>query len=70
MRIRDVLVFPEFINIVFILFDNFIEFIILLYTFLVNSFALYKEYIIWCISFSKFLDGSAAFTCARANGNI
>ena len=35
----DVSLFLEFINILSILFYNFIEFIILLYTFLVISFA-------------------------------
>ena len=38
-----VLLFREFIDIVSILFYNFIEFIVLLYTFLVNSFSRYKE---------------------------
>ena len=47
----DVLLFSEFINIVSNLFYNFIEFIILLYTFLVISFFQYREY---------------TFTCARA----
>ena len=47
--------FSEFINIGPILFDNFIEFIISLYTFLVICFARYKEYIVWSISLSKFL---------------
>ena len=42
----DVLVFWEFMNIVSILFYNFTEFIILLYTFLVISFASCKYYII------------------------
>ena len=42
----DVLLFAEFINIVFILFYNFIELIILLYTFLAISFSRYKEYMI------------------------
>ena len=42
----DVSLFLEFINILSILFYNFIEFIMLLYTFLVISFAWYKKYII------------------------
>ena len=42
----DVLLFLEFINIVPILFYNFIEIIILLYTFLVIFFSRYKEYMI------------------------
>ena len=42
----DVLVFFEFIDIVSFLFYNFIEFIILLDTFLVTFFASYKEYIV------------------------
>ena len=66
----DVLLFSEFINIVFILFYNFIEFIILLYTFLVICFAQYREYVICLISFSKFSDALPAFTCARAVGNL
>ena len=53
----------EFTNIVSTLFYNFIEFIILLYTYLVFSFARYKEYIICLISFSKFSDVLPAFIC-------
>ena len=56
--------------IVSILFYNFIQFIILLYTFLVISFARYREYIICLISFSKFLDVLPASTCASAIGNL
>ena len=40
----DVLLFLEFINIVSILFYNFIEFIVVLYTFLLISFARYNEF--------------------------
>ena len=65
-----VLLFSEFINIVSILFHNFIEFIILLCTFLVISFARYKECIICLISFSKFSDVLPGFTCASAIGNL
>ena len=46
----DVLLFPEIINIVSIQFYNFIEFIILFYTFLVIYIAEYKEYSICLIS--------------------
>ena len=49
----DVLLFSEFINKVSILFYNFIEFIILFYTFFVISFAQCREYITFLISFSK-----------------
>ena len=42
----DVLLFLEFINRASILFYNFIEFIIFLYTLLVISFARYKEWVI------------------------
>ena len=42
----DALLFSEFINIAPILHYTFIEFIILLYTFLVIVFASYEEYII------------------------
>ena len=65
----DVLTFPEFMDIISIPFFNFIELIILLYTFLVISFAWYKEYMIWWISFSKFSDVLPAFTCAGAFRN-
>ena len=64
------LLFLEFTNIVSILFYKFIEFIILLYTFLVISFFRYKEYMIWRISFSKFSDMLPAFTYAKAIGNF
>ena len=70
LRGSDVLLFSQFINIVSILFYNFIEFIILLYTFLVISFCRYKEYIICLISFSKFSDVLPAFSCTRAIGNL
>ena len=66
----DVSLFYEFINIVSILFYNFIKFIILLYLFLVISFSRYKEYVIWRISFYKFSDVLPAFTCANALGNL
>ena len=66
----DILLFIEFINIVSVLFYKFIEFIILLYTFLVISFAWYKKYMICLISFSKFSDVLPAFTCPKAIGNL
>ena len=59
----------ELINIVSILFYNFIEFIVLLHTFLVISFARYKDYVISPILFSKFSDLLPTFTCASAIGN-
>ena len=58
------------INIVSILIYNFIEFIILLYTFSVICFAWHKECIIRLISFSKFSDVLPTFTCAKAIGNL
>ena len=66
----DVLLFLEFINLVSISYYTYIEFIILLYTFLVIYFDRYKEYIIWRISFSKFSYVLPAFTCATAIGNL
>ena len=66
----DVLLFSEYINIVSILFYNFIKPIILLYTFLVNFFARYKTYMIWRISFSKFSDVLPAFTCTNTIDNL
>ena len=65
----DVLLFLEFINTVSILFYNFLEFIILLNTFLVISFARYKKYMICVISFGKFSVVLLAFTCTRAIGH-
>ena len=64
----DVLLFLEFIIIVFIF--EFIEFIILLYTFLVISFDQYNKCIISLISFSKFSDVLPDFNCARAISNL
>ena len=66
----NVLLFPEFVNIVSILHYNFVEFVILLYTFLVVSFACYREYIICLISFSKFSDVLPPFTCAKGIDNL
>ena len=66
----DVLLFLEFINIVFILFYNFVEFIMLFYTILEIYFAWYKEYMIWRISFSKCSDILPVFTLASAIGNL
>ena len=62
--------FSEFISILSILFYNFIKFSILLYTFLVTSFSLYKKYMICLISIHKFSDVLPAFTCAWAIGNL
>ena len=47
-----------------------IEFMVLLYTFLVISSARYKEYMICLISFITFSDVLLAFTCAGAIGNL
>ena len=52
----DVLLFSEFLIMASILYYTFMEFIILLHTFLVIFFARCKEHIIWRISFSKFSD--------------
>ena len=49
---------------------NFTEFIILLYTILVVSFASYEEYMIFLISFSKFSVVLPAFTCPRFIGHL
>ena len=66
LRGSDVLLFSEFINIVYILFYNFIKFITILYASLVTLFPQYKEYIICLIPFSKFSGVLPSFTCARA----
>ena len=66
----DVLLFSEFIDMTSILFYKFTEFIVLLYTVLVISFARYKEYMICLISFCNFSDLLPAFTFARTVGNL
>ena len=66
----DVLLFLKFINIVSILFCNFIEFMILLCTFLVTSFSCYKEYKICLTTFSMFTIVLPAFTYASASDNL
>ena len=65
LRGSDSLLFSEFINIVSILYCNFIAFIILLYTFLVISLAQYKGYNALHISFSKFSYVLSAFSNGR-----
>ena len=52
------------------MFYNFIEFIILLYAFLVIYFVRYKDYMIFLISFSKFSDVLPAFTYASTKVNL
>ena len=52
------------------IYSVFIEFIILLYIFLVISFAQYKKYMICHISLSTFSDVLPACTSARAIGNL
>ena len=66
MRIRC-FSFSEFIKVISNLFYNFIEFIILLFTFLVICFALYKEYMIRQIPYSNFWDVLSVFTRASPN---
>ena len=63
--VSDVLRSSKFLNIVWVLIYNFIEFIILFYTFIVISLACCREYIIWRILFSKFSDVLFAFTCGN-----
>ena len=70
LKESDVLLLLEFIKMISILYYAFIGFIILLYIFLVISFAWYKEYMIWRISFSNGSKVLPAFTCARAIGNL
>ena len=66
----DVLVFSELMKIASVLFYNFVKFIILLYTFLIISFARYKEYEIYLVLFSKFSDVLPDFTCTSPIGNL
>ena len=53
-----------------ILYYTSIEFIILSYTFLVISFALFKEYMICRISFSSFSNILPVFTCESIISNL
>ena len=66
----EVSLFSEFINIVPILFCNFIGFITLFYTFLVISFSWYKEYMICLILLSKFSNVLLSSNCAWTIGNL
>ena len=70
MRIRCFTIFTIHKYSIHFLYYTFIEFIILLYTYLLISFAQYKEYVNCLILFSKFSDVLPAFTCARAIGNL
>ena len=70
MKIRCPTIFRIDEYSVHFLYYTFIEFIILLYAFLVISFALYKEYMICLISFNKFLEVLPAFASAKAIGNL
>ena len=63
------MLFAEFTNVVSILLYNFIEFIILLYTFFVTSFARFKDYMSCLILLSNFSDSFPAFTWASAISN-
>ena len=65
MRFRCFTVF----SIHFVLY-LYIELIILLFIFAVISFARYKQYIIWRVSFIKFSDVWPVCTCASAIGNL
>ena len=69
----DVFLVSELINIEPILFYTFIEFIILLFTYLLslsNFFCLIKKYTISRISLDKFSDVLLVYTCARATDNL
>ena len=71
LRHPDVLLFFEFKNILLsILYYNFIELIILLYTFLLISFARYKQYMIFLISFRKFSGVLSPSTSVSAIGSL
>ena len=66
----DVLLFSELINMPSILYCTFTKFTILSYTFLLTSFARYKEYMICWISYCELSDVLPAFTCARTIENL
>ena len=66
----DFLLLSKFINIVSILHKHCIEFNLLLYTFLVISFARCKKYLIFLIWLGKFLNVVSVFSCPRAIGYL
>ena len=66
----DVLLFSEFMNIDSVLYYGFIKFIKLWYTFLITFFVWHREYMIWRVSFWKFLNVLPAIICASAIGNL
>ena len=70
MRIRCFTVFRIHKCSNIFLYFTCIEFITLLYTFLVISFDHYTEYTICLISFNNFSDVLPAFTCASAISNL
>ena len=71
LSVNRVIIYMDWIFTIFRIhkYSNFMELIILLYTFLVTSFFRYKEYMVWLISFSKFSDVSPACIFASAIGN-
>ena len=70
MRIRCFTIFRTHKYSIHFLYYTFIEFITLLYTFLVISVARYKENMFCLILFNKFLDVLRAFACVRAIDNL
>ena len=69
LRVLDVLLFLEFINIVSISYYTFIELhCCILFS---NVFAQYKEYMVYILKiFNKFSNVLPAFTCTKAIGNL
>ena len=70
VRVRCFTIFKIHKYSIHFLYYTIIEFIILLYTFLVISFDRYKEYINCLTSFNKVSDVLLAFTCVSAFGNL
>ena len=66
----DVLLFSEFINIVFIFVFYFCWIHYIVIHILVTSFAWFKEYMICLIMFSKSSGVLPAFPCAKAIGSF
>ena len=68
--VSDVLLFLEFINLVFIFALQFYWIHYIVKYLLSNFFSQYKGYVICIIPFSKFSDVLPPFTCARAISNL
>ena len=64
----DILLFSEFINVTSTLFHNFIDYVVIYFS--SNFFSSIQRIYDLTVSFIKFSDVLAAFTCTSAVGNL